>query len=79
MTEIYQVDDLQGSSRDKLNIETPSKLLIWQFRIQSYAQYKFVTAGYFIEIGKLMQVVKFIEKCDYITYKGKIVNYDMDR
>jgi hypothetical protein len=26
-----------------------------------------------------MQVVKFIEKCDYITYKGKIVNYDMDR
>jgi hypothetical protein len=36
ITAVYQVGDMNGSGCELLNVETPSKLLLWQFRIRTF-------------------------------------------
>jgi hypothetical protein len=57
-----------------LNVETPSKLLLLQFRIRTFTEYQFISTGFYVEIGQLIRVLKFLNRCDYIVYKGKIMN-----
>jgi hypothetical protein len=70
ITAVFQVGDMDGSGGELLNDKTPSKLLLWQFRIRTLSKYQFMTADYFVEIGLLMQILKFTNRCDYIIYKG---------
>jgi hypothetical protein len=55
-------------------VETSTRLLIWQSRIKLIDRYEFVPVGFPLEIGRLVKVLKFLNKCDFIPCKRKIIN-----
>jgi hypothetical protein len=46
VTAVYQVGDMENSGSEMMNVESPSKLLLWEFRIRTFTDYQFISLSY---------------------------------
>jgi hypothetical protein len=56
---VYQNGGIKRARIIMIDVEYPSRLLLWQFRLRTFNEYEFISKGFYIDIGQLICVLKF--------------------
>jgi hypothetical protein len=78
LTASCQGGDIEGARMEIINVESPARMLLLQFKLRMWDEYEFLTFGFYVKIGQLVLVLMLLRKCDYITCRNEIINEDIN-